>query len=155
MVMETVHVLSKSLVILAIILALLLGVLLGRIMNIASMPIPPTVLREDSRPLVPVVWINGIENGSIYGNSHGDVRVFLGERIIVPNASGAFRVYAGDLLRESVAVRVPSGMRFVASRRGKKYYPVASVSAARLAPRNRVYFADRESAEHAGFLAGE
>lgn len=146
---------STTLTALAIVLALIFGVLLGRIFGIASRPIPPTVLLEDRRPLIPVVRISGVEDGFVAGSVRGDVRVFLDEKIVVTDGSGSFRVPAGDFLHNVATVRVPADMRFVASRRGKKYYPVTSASAARLAPGNRVYFSDRESAERAGFLAGE
>ena len=46
----------------------------------------------------------------------------------------------------------PAGMHFVASRRGKKYYPVGSPAAAALKPENRVYFPDAAAAEDAGFI---
>lgn len=146
---------SRALTILAIFFALLLGVLLGRIVMITSIPSPPTVLRDDHRPLIPVVRITGVEDGSIRGSAQGEVRVFLGDQMIVPDASGAFRVPAGDLFRQVTTVRIPSGMRFVASKRGKKFYPVTSASAAKLAPQNRVYFPDEAAAELAGFVAGK
>lgn len=47
---------------------------------------------------------------------------------------------------------VPAGMYFVASNRGKKYYPVDSPAAARLKSENRVYFPDAAAAKRAGFL---
>ena len=147
--------LSKALAVLAILAALLLGVLLGSILRIARTPVSPMILVEDRRPLIPVVRIDGAEDGHIVGSVHGDVRVFLGDRVVVPNASGSFRVPGRNLLKDVTTVRIPSGMRFVASKRGKKYYPVASASAAKLAPANRVYFRDTASAEHAGFSADE
>lgn len=146
---------TTILTVIAIILALIFGILLGRILGIASRPIPPTVLREDRRPTTPVVRISGIEDGFVDGSVRGDVRVFLDGKMVVTDGSGSFRVPAGDFLRNVTTVRVPAGMRFVASRRGKKYYPITSANGARLAPGNRLYFSDRESAERAGFLAGE
>lgn len=146
---------TTALTFIVVILALIFGILLGRIFGIASLPIPPTVLREDRRPNIPVVRIIGMEDGFVRGSVRGDVRVFFDEKIVVTDGSGSFRVPAGDFLRNVATVRVPAGMRFVASRRGKKYYPITSANAARLAPGNRLYFSDRESAERAGFLAGE
>jgi hypothetical protein len=42
-------------------------------------------------------------------------------------------------------------MRFVASRRGKRYYPVSSREGERLVPENRLYFRTAEEAERAGY----
>ncbi len=39
----------------------------------------------------------------------------------------------------------------VASKRGKKYYPVGSAGEENLAPDNRIYFSDAASAERAGY----
>ncbi|NOS67679.1 MAG: hypothetical protein HOO67_04930 [Candidatus Peribacteraceae bacterium] len=143
---------TPALTTLAIILSLVLGVIIGLIVGTVSVPVPPTVIRDDTRALIPVVKIDGVEDGLISGSAHGDVRLFLGEKMVLPDGSGSFRVPAGDLLKNVTTVRVPSGMRFVASKRGKKYYPVASATASRLAPANRVYFPDAISAQNAGFL---
>ncbi len=146
---------TTALIILAILLSLILGILIGMIIRTTAAPIPATVLRPDTREKVPVVTIDGVEDGHVIGTARGGVRVFLGERMIVPGASGSFRVPAGDFLKNVTTVHVPAGMHFVASKRGKKYYPVVSASAMRLAPENRVYFADHASAERAGFSPGE
>ncbi len=146
---------SRVLIIIVIFLALLLGGLLGRIIRITSEPVPSIMFRDDHRSLIPVVRVTGVEDGSIIGSAQGEVRVFFGDRVVIPDASGSFRVPAGDLLREVTTVRVPAGMRFVASKRGKKFYPVTSASAAKLAPQNRVYFPDEASAERAGFSSGQ
>ena len=147
--------LSHAPAVFAILAALLLGALLGSIVRIAKTPVPPTILVEDRRPLISVVKIDGVEDGQIIGSAHGQVRLFLDGRMVIPNASGAFRVPAGNLFQNVTTVRIPPGMRFVASKRGKKYYPVQSRSAEKLAPANRVYFRDAPSAEAAGFTSAE
>jgi len=43
-------------------------------------------------------------------------------------------------------------MQFVASKRGKKYYPVRSGEAQRIVPENRVYFESALQAEGAGYV---
>lgn len=135
-----------------ILLALILGMLLGRIFSITSIPVPPTVLRTDYRPGIPVVRIDGITEGRLTGIVRGDVRVFLGENMIIANSSGAFRVPAPGLVKNITTGRVPAGMKFAASKRGTKYYPVASRSAQNLSPENRVYFRSAADAEEAGYI---
>lgn len=114
--------------------------------------IEPIRLVSDTRPLVPTVVVEGIRNGRLVGIVRGEARLILGDTVIIPNGSGAFGVPATELLVNQVAVSVPVGMRFVASRRGKYYYLVTSSAGARLTPENRVYFPDEASAEAAGYV---
>ena len=50
-----------------------------------------------------------------------------------------------------VEVHVPVGMKFVASKKGTKYYAVESAGGERIVPQNRVYFATAAEAEAAGY----
>lgn len=129
----------------------LVGYTAGRVVTLQQFADPPFHLEPDLRPRVPVVQFEGIREGMVTGRISGDARVFWGERMILPDGSGAFRV-ATDLLVEEVAVRVPEGMHFVASRRGKRYYAVPSPMGERIAPENRLYFPTASDAEAYGFL---
>lgn len=112
-------------------------------------------LRPDARPGIAVVRLEGIRDGALSGTMSGDVRLFAGADLVLPAASGAFRITDRSLLTNIVTVRAPEGMRFVASRRGEKYYPVGSPEGDRLAPENRIYFRDGAAAESAGYARGE
>lgn len=48
-------------------------------------------------------------------------------------------------------VKPPEGMRFVASKRGTKYYPLESAGAGSISPANRVFFETASDAEKAGY----
>jgi len=136
----------------AILLALVCGYLLGRLITERrALPNTSMEMRDLSRPLIPTVHLDGIINGSLKGTMLGEARLFLGTSQILPDGSGAFLVPAGTLLTNQIEITVPSGMRFVASRRGQKYYPVESASASALSPSNRVYFRTAEEAEGAGY----
>jgi ribosomal protein L9 len=50
-------------------------------------------------------------------------------------------------------VVVPEGMKFVASKSGKKYYAVDSAQGKKIKGDNRVYFKDAAEAEAAGLTA--
>lgn len=131
--------------------ALCSGFLAGQVIDTASSAELP-VFRPDARPHVAVVRIDGIENGLLTGNLHGDVRLFLRDKPVLATAgSGTFRVSAGSALAPVTTVKVPAGTQFVASKRGKKYYPVRSPAGEKLAPANRVYFNSAAEAEKAGF----
>ncbi|MBI4129325.1 hypothetical protein HY464_01380 [Candidatus Peregrinibacteria bacterium] len=123
----------------------------GRMVSIRQFADPPFWLEPDTRPLVPVVHIEGLDGGKIVGRINGEVRVFWGDVMIIPDGSGAFRI-AEDLLVEETTVLVPDGMQFVASRKGKKYYSVTSPISERIKPENRMYFSTNAEAEAAGFL---
>lgn len=136
----------------ALLLAFVCGYLLGRLITERrTLVSAPMQMRDLSRPLVPTVRVEGVVNGQLKGALFGEARFFLGGKQIVPDQSGSFVVPAGSLLTNTIEITVPEGMRFVASRRGKKYYPVDSASASNLAPANRVYFKTAEEAEGAGY----
>jgi hypothetical protein len=138
----------------ALILTLLLGFLLGRISAIASRRIPLTTIRPDTRSLIPAVQITGIADGELTGTIRGGARFIIGDRVVIPTGSGSFRIPPPSFLMQKAGPAVPAGMRFVASKRGKYYYPVGSTAAAKLSASNRVYFRDASVAEQAGFRAG-
>jgi hypothetical protein len=133
-------------------LLLLQGYMIGRIADVRLASATPVSVIPDPRPPVAVVHINAIRNGLLEGDLTGDVRFFLGGEQVLAESSGAFRVPADVFLRNAVTVTVPRGMYFVASKKGKKYYPVTSSAGERIAPQNRVYFPTAEQAERAGYV---
>ncbi len=147
--------LSKALTVVAIVLVFVLGILLGRIHRITMQVRPPVTIRTDRRPGIPVVRIDGVVDGHLTGVLKGEVRLLLGTAPVVAAASGSFRVPAGSQFRTETGPRVPAGMQFVASKRGKKFYPVMSKSGQNLAAANRIYFKDAAAAQAAGFTASK
>lgn len=149
------HLSSYHLRIVAIVILLtLLGYLTGRLTT-ARLDIPQTQItfREDLRPTVSVVEIHGIQDGMLRGRIQGDVRAFIGDMQILPTGSGTFALVADDtLLTNVLSIRVPETARYVASRKGSKYYPVASKSGERIVLKNRVYFETSTEAEEAGYV---
>lgn len=136
----------------SLLLCLCIGYMIGRIANVQLHAQQyPMALTRDTRPLIPVVAFQGIADGKLQGNVKGDVRVFVGDDIILTEDDGTFAVSPGPLAINNISVLIPEGMHFVASRRGKKYYPVLSKSGEKIVPENRVYFRTRAEAEEAGF----
>lgn len=111
---------------------------------------PPAVIRGSGATIGSVV-LEGFRDGALRGEARGPVRLYAVDDPVAIDASGAFAIEHPSLRIEEVSVRVPSGMSFVASRKGKKYYAVDSAAGERIAPQNRVYFPDASSAERAGF----
>jgi hypothetical protein len=107
----------------------------------------PIHVSADTRQTVPVIRIEGVEDGAVIGSVQGQARLVAGQA--VSTATGSFRIPLPASLLSGAGA--PAGARFVASKRGKKYYPVGSPGAERLSPANRVYFKTAEEAKKAGF----
>jgi len=135
-------------------LAATLGYLTGRIIDthIAIASAPPLAVVQDTRLRVPVIHIEGIRNGFLEGTMSSGARLIIGDRYVVPTASGTICIAAAPFLTDHVTVEVPEGMRFVASKYGKKYYSVNSAAGSRLKPENRVYFDTEVEAQKVGFV---
>lgn len=112
---------------------------------------PPVVLADDAPADAAAVVLDGFRDGALRGRATGTVRLFVRDEAVAIDGSGAFAVVHPAFRVEEVTVPVPPGMRFVASRRGKKYYEVDSAAGENIAPENRVYFPDAASAAAAGF----
>lgn len=136
------------------VLLILLGACIGSSVTIAffSVRSADTVVFDiaDVASPVPTVVIAAAAPGRVEGYLTGSGRLLLGDRLVAAG-SGSFSGFMQGSLPVVVDVPVPPGMRFVASRNGKKYYAVDSGMGNRLLPKNRVYFPDRASAEAAGY----
>ncbi|MDB4977945.1 MAG: hypothetical protein JWM56_131 [Candidatus Peribacteria bacterium] len=111
----------------------------------------PITLQNDERSPVAVVRLDGVRDGALRGQTTGTVRLFMQDKEIPADASGAFAMSSPQFLRNEITVPVPDGMQFVASRKGKKYYPVTSSAGENISPANRLYFRTAADAEKAGF----
>lgn len=130
----------------AVCASMAVGFLMGRMLSVEPTSI---YVQQDRRKLIPTIRIDGIRNSQLHGAIVGDARFVLGDTILI--SSGAFTIDASSLLTNTVDIIVPDGMHFVASSRGKKYYPVFSAAANRIVPRNRIYFPTAAAAERAGY----
>ena len=138
---------SASFLLSVLCLAICSGVYIGRLLAHT----PPTLsLKPDTRCRVPVVQIDGVQNGLLHGSVVGNARVAIGDDIVVQ--SGAFALNADILLRNEIWVHVPPNAKFVASKKGKKYYDISEAGGERIVPSNRVYFSSVEEAEQAGYV---
>jgi hypothetical protein len=137
---------------LSLVLATLCGALLGATVTAYRLAAPaPVIIVEDVGTDVPVVRIEGIENGALVGTVEGEVRVSAGEKLVTPGADGRFAISDRSILTNRITVQAPAGMRFVASSKGSKYYAVDSAGGQNIVPANRVYFATAQEAEAAGY----
>ena len=131
-------------------LLLLTGYLIGRLVTSAVLPKPSITVVPDERAPVAVIRLEGVRNGQLEGETKGDVRFFLGEKLILVQ-SGMLKVPVGSFFTNEIAITVPDGMKFVASKKGTYYYVVDSADGEKIVPENRLYFRDEISARNAGF----
>ncbi len=122
------------------------GFLTGRLISYNPSPV---TLVPDTRKPIPTVHIRSIQNGLLHGNIIGSARVVFDKKVLTQ--SGIFAIDAGPLLRNEILIVVPDWAQFVASRKGKKYYPVLSSGGERITPANRVYFRSAAEAEGVGY----
>ncbi len=136
-------------------LVLILGYAFGtyglKIEEVGAPP-PIEVLGHDVHKPVPLIHIKEINDGKIVGSVGTGARLVIGETVIASEEDGSFNVPAEKLLVNVVDVQIPHGVKFVASKKGKKYYEVTSKSAERLSPKNRIYFRTAEEAEEMGYV---
>jgi len=133
-------------------LTLLLGLLTGSVITAWVQPDPVTLeVVDDPGSDVAVIHIEGIRDSALIGTASGEVRLFAGDEAVPITASGTFAIRDAAMLTNIIMIRPPEGMNFVASKRGKKYYPLTSGEGQRIVPENRVYFPTAESARKAGY----
>ncbi len=113
----------------------------------------PVAVLPDGREAAPTVTVEGIVDGALLLRTAGGVRILAGNKALQADQDGVVRVSDRSLLTNKVNIQIPESMRFVASKRGQKYYPVDASAAQGIVPENRVYFPDEASAERAGFSA--
>jgi len=127
------------------------GSLAGTVAGLAFVhDVPPAIVRGSGASVTTVVF-EGFRDGALRGQAAGPLRLFARDERVDVAADGRFSIVHPAFRIEEVSVPVPPGMRFVASKNGKKYYKVDSAAGERIAPQNRVYFADETAAAAAGF----
>jgi len=135
-------------------LMLCMGICLGGSMGIAAALLwKSNALAFEIAPVspkVPTVVIEAAPGGKVEGHVSGFARLLLGADLVA-EGSGTFVGMMKGSLPVTVEVIVPPGMKYVASKTGKKFYSVTSAMGNRLLPKNRVYFPDAASAKAAGY----
>ncbi len=136
-----------------LILTCSLGYSIGRITTVQlKRTTIQTSIHTIQPDLEPIVNIDGIRNGYVEGTINGGARLFFDGKQILTDEEGIFHTESNPLLTNIITVEIPKGMRYVASKKGKKYYSVTESQANRLSPKNRIYFLTADDAEEAGYL---
>jgi hypothetical protein len=129
----------------------------GGMLTQAYRAIPDTPVEKtfDLNPGVAVVIFDRIENGKLMGHGSGTpVRLLTRTELEVPQTGGTFAISLNDLGLKNTAVTnasIPEWAQFVASKNGKKYYPVNSSRAKTLSEKTRIFFPDAKSATQQGY----
>lgn len=104
---------------------------------------------------IPVITLETIENGELKGTVRGNARIVVKNSEVKILPEGSFSTSVIDILPMLKMLPAPEGAQFVASKAGKKYYPLDSPSAFGLAPKNRVFYSTEEEAQKAGKVKGK
>ena len=139
------------------VLVLLLGYFLGLFVlrvEQTRAPAPIKVLNRDVHRRAPIVYIQEINDGDIVGVVGTGARLVIGDTVVIPKPDRSFRIAADPFLVNVFDVPIPRGVLYVASKRGKNYYPVDSSAGQRLVPDNRIYFRTAVEAEALGYKDG-
>ena len=108
---------------------------------------------EISEKNIPVITFFQIENGEISGKiTEGEARIQIEDSEISIVKDEKFTLDIRKILPMLKEIPHPKDMKFVASKRGKKYYPIDSPRAFLVTLKNRVFFKTREEAEEKGFV---
>lgn len=146
MLLPAVFVWSGSVLLISI--GLCLGILIVSVFRSTQYTV--TVQQSDVAG-IPSVTIDGWRNGALVGTIRNNAVLIVGDRVAVTDGSGAFAVRSLSVPQDASVQAPPTGSAFVASKRGKKYYPVGSAGADGLSPANKIYFPNAAAAEAAGY----
>jgi len=115
------------------------------------------VIKKLETPIIPLIHLQKIENGVLYGKNEGkEVRFIIGEKKeeIMPIKKGFFSFKVETILPMLKKLSSPPGANFAASKRGKKFFPLDHPRAFLLSPKNRIFFKDKEEAWQKGYEEG-
>ena len=113
--------------------------------------IDPITAYYDVPEQVPTVHLQGIRNGEVFGTVAGRARLVIGNQVLLKHTFTNFSVPAGPLLTHQITIEIPEGMNYIASKRGKKLYPVTSKRVRTIPPQDRLYLATVIEGVEAGF----
>ena len=100
---------------------------------------------------VPVFTVSEVSKKGITGYVNGgELRLVGGKEVVVNTGSGEVFLPLGKKQWKDASIVIPPGSQFVASKKGKKLYPIKSTAAQKLSVENRIYF----TTEAAGIAAG-
>ena len=138
---------------LSVVFAVLFGWMLGQMDDVQDdYAATPMRIVNDSGSTVPVVIIDAWRGETLRGKTEGEVRLMVEGKAVAPAIDGSFSLGTAPKAPSPSAASVPEGAQFVASKRGKKYYPVGSSAGEGLSPANRIYFQSEAEAEAAGYV---
>lgn len=139
-------------------LSFLLGTVVGlQISQRTRDIVEPRIVLDAPRQYVPSIIFRERDGNTVIGEVHGTgaVRIFANDKQVLIDGSGAFRASLGSSDNVFNNVVIPANALFVASSRGKYYYPVTSSKGQGLSPKYRLYFQSAEAAERAGYKRGQ
>lgn len=109
-----------------------------------------TIIQTQEKKMIPVLSFSQIENGILMGTSTAEIRIEISNDSVEVTQQGSFAIPITAILPMIQKIPSPQGKNWVASRSGKKYYPLDSPSAFLLTPKNRMFYATEQEAKNDG-----
>ena len=130
-----------------------LGISIGSIAQFAMLQKPTTLKRQNNyQPeTLPTLELTKIENGILIGKTNQQVRMISLENNQIISAENDFKIDITPLLPRLQIIPHPDDMQYVASKRGKYYWPLDSIEAHQIKWSNRVFFKNNGEAEASGY----
>lgn len=137
---------------LSLFLGILIGILISQINNYKNRSDINIQNIEENK--IPVLIFEKIENGILFGEIKNQE-----SRIIIKNETniinGKFNFSVEEILPNLKTLPAPQNTKFVASKRGKYFYPLDSPRAFLIAIKNRIFFKTKEEANKNGYILFE
>ena len=134
-------------------LGLFAGVIFNRIEELENRG--PIEVVKANHERIPLIHFERIENGIMYGKTgEKELRFIVGENSIYSSFGGEFSFPVSEFLPMLKKIPSPEGALFVASKRGKRYWPLDAPEAFLLSEKNRIFFTSEEEAQNAEFKKG-
>lgn len=148
--------LQKLNLIIASISILILGVIIGKLqerMQINAENSEIIILDEDINEGIPYIKILGLKDGELVGTiSNPLIRISTETEIALHDNDLNFTLPFNDILRKNLLINVPTGMNYIASKKGTKFYNIYDKKAAELSPQNHIFFQTKQEATDAGYI---
>lgn len=101
--------------------------------------------------IVPVLIFEFIENGVLYiAKNNTEIRIKIKNEMFIATDKNNFKIPLTEILPMLKTVPAPEGMFWVASKRGKTYWPLDAPQAFLISVKNRQFYKTEEEAILAG-----
>ncbi len=147
---ESVHHIMSGII---IVLSVLSGYIFGRIIEYTERikEEPPIEVQEYEHDQMPLVRFLEFSDNILAGEIiDTNVVLMVRDKLVEIDENNRFEIDVSSI-ENLIEIVIPKGMNFVASKKGKKFYPVDSAQGKKIKPSNRIYFKTATEALSKGY----